>query len=317
MIDINKFTDRLWYLYFINEGIFFFSFNSDPKDSFHSVLPRYNERYACKDITDMESGLIPAKVWYNLNGNSSQKAEDLIFQHCHGVVFSEHSDLLKILSEWNYYSIKKSKFPLLVFSRDTLNSVKLNCVVSSMCVDANFLQTELPNSEYMYRNQATLINTLGVPAPVMPSGLIKLWNNWIAARNIFAYSKKYYCAEFYGYPSKLNLLRGKNLYKTPQDEDMVKYLLFYTLGMNKFEIEKLQDIGFVWNRYNQVWVGADGSVDEGELRSFIAQDNMATPDNLGFVPEWYASIDLARYSSSRERGGNRFDNSVLWKQFCA
>ena len=314
MIEIYNITQRLWYLYYVNSGIYLFSLNIDKNFDFNTYLPGFKDRYECAEIASFaNSDLIPDKIKHDFVGSDDLSLP--IFQKCRGIMFNDRNDLFKLLNEWNYFQRKQGQFPLLVFSRDTLNAVKLNCVVSNMCIDANFLQSELPNSEYMYRNQATLTNALSVPAPILPTGLIRLWNNWINNKNIFGYSKKYYCAEYYGYPTKLNLLRGKNLFKEPQNKDMVRYLLFHTLVMNKYDIEKLQDIGFIWNRYNQVWAGAGGSVNEPELRSFIANDNMATPDTMGFVPEWYAHIDIAKHSTARERGGNKYDNTVLWRQF--
>lgn len=312
MIDITDITKRTWYLYSVSTGFYLFALHKDIK--MNECIPGFLDRYDCREIESFAtSDVIHEKIKKDFIG--TEDINSRMFHDCHGIMFNQTQDLFKMLSEWNYVQRKRGLSPILIFSRDTLNSVKLNCVVSNMCIDANFLQTELPNCEYMYRNQATLTNALSVPAPILPSGLIKLWRSWLSTKNLFGYSRKYYCAEYYGYPTKLNLLRGKNLYKEPQNQDMVRYLLFHTLVMDKFDIEKLQDIGFVWNRYNQVWAGAGGNVDEAELRSFIDKDNMATPDTLGFVPEWYASIDIAKQSHAKERGGNKFDNSVLWRQF--
>ena len=313
MIDITDITKRTWYLYSLSTGFYLFALNKDVK--INDFLPGYKDRYDCRDIDSFAtSEYVTDKLKNDFVGKENINTR--LYHDCHGVMFNNTYDLFKMLSEWNYVQGKRGLHPLLVFSRDTLNSVKLNCIVSNMCIDNYFLlQSEFPDSDTMYRNQATLTSAISIPRPILPMWLIRYWSNWLDARKIFGYSKKYYCVEYYGYPTKLNLLRGKNLYKDPQNEDMVRYLLFYTLVMNKYDIEKLQDIGFVWNRYNQVWVGAGGNVDEGELKSFIDRDNMATPDTMGFVPEWYANLDIAKQSSAKERGGNKFDNSVLWKQF--
>lgn len=310
MLDLKDIYKRLWYLYYCSDGIFLFPL--DPAAELDKFVPGYRERYECRVIDSLAySEAVPRKIKSDFIGSGDPSQP--LFSQTKGAVFLRHGDLFRLLCEWDYTNRRRGATPLLFFSRDTLDAPKLNCIVSNTCMDAAFIGDELPDNEYMYRSQSTLTYALSLPAPVLPAGLGSLWRSWYSSRSVFGCSKKYYCDVYYGYRSKPDLLRPSALKHTKEKPDMLRYLLFHTLVMRKFDIVRLQELGFAWNRHLSAWVGAGGSVDEAGLEAFIAADNMATPETLGFVPEWYARRSVA--SGLEFEKSETSDNSALWKQF--
>lgn len=309
-VKLTDITKRTWMM--INNSMGILLLHIDPTIDTNFFVPDFKTRYSAILLKENEGwGSVPAPL--------KKKAEIAAGGFLNGIFFNYTEDAFRVLSEWNYMNRRTNQTPFLIYERETLDSVKINCVITMSCADYIFAQKMLPQAGILYRNKDTLTNALQIPGIPKSGHLKELWGKWDSSREIFGYSRKYFCEKFYGYPAQLQMIREKHLSTIKDDKDKLLYIALQALVMEDYEIKALMAIGFVWNRYIQSWIGETNTLDIMELDDFLRKDSLATPATMGFVPEWHAELSISgiiRQHISREmkkmNSTRAFDNSGLW-----
>lgn len=311
-MDIPNILKRTWIMDGNAKG--FILLHVDPNIQNDDYIPDCTRRYRCEVVEKLsECKTIDPAIKHKLLTAEGDLS---------GIYFYEADDAYRVLKEWNYRNRLLNQTPFLIYEREALDTAKVNCVVTTSCADYIFVQKQLPGIGPLYRNKETLTNAMQIPGIPRLETLMGFWQDWLTNREIFGYSRKYYCEIAYGYPTKLHLLRERNLSgRWDGDADKHKYYLLQLLSMESYEISELMNMGFVWNRYIQSWAGESTMISIRDLDDFIRKDTLATPATLRFVPEWSAGIELqklfghgaAAASRAMRPGVHNFDNSGLWR----
>ena len=309
-VKLEDLIKRTWIM--INNSAGVLLLHMDRSLDTNSFVPDFQSRYRSIYL----NGTVG---WGSVPAHLRKKAESAAGDFSTGIFFNYPEDSFKILSEWNYMNRRTNRTAFLIYEREALDAVRINCVITMSCADHIFAQTALPQAGILYRNKDTLTNALQIPGiPKIPH-LKDLWEKWSASRNVFGYSRKYFCEKVYGYPTQLQLIRERHLSHVKKDADQMMYMILQALAMEDYEIKHLMNMGFVWNRYIQSWIGEETTLSIRELDDFLRRDSLATPATMGFVPEWHADLDLfdiirrhATRAMTTKNSTRAFDNTGLW-----
>ncbi len=309
-VKLADIIQRTWMVINNSSGVLLLHMDDGLDTGFY--VPDFGSRYSAILLKGMNG-------WSSVPAPLRKKAEVAAGRLLNGIFFNYSDDASRILTEWNYMNRRTNRTPFLIYEREVLDAPKINCVITTSCADYIFAQKMLPQAGILYRNKDTLTNALQIPGIPKTGHMKDLWERWTGSREVFGFSRKYFCEKAYGYPAQLQLIREKHLSMGRDNREKLLYIVLQSLAMEDFEIKALMAMGFIWNRYIQAWIGADGSLDIAELDDFLRKDSLATPATLGFVPEWHADINiesLIRQHSSREmtksNSAKAFDNSGLW-----
>lgn len=309
-VELDDIIQRTWIMVNNNAGVLLL--HIDPHIDTNFFVPDFKSRYNAILLNGLEG-------WSSVPVQLKKKVEIATGGFLNGIFFRYNENVFKIISEWNYMNRKSNKTPFLIYEREILDSVKINCVVTMSCADYIFSQKMLPQAGLLYKNKDTLTNALQIPGIPKTGHLKDLWGKWNEHREIFGYSRKYFCEKAYGYPAQLQLIRERHLSPAKDDKEKLLYILLQALAMEDYEIKTLMAMGFVWNRYIQAWIGETNTLDILELDDFLRKDSLATPATMGFVPEWHAEksiTNIIRQHVSREmtkmNSFKAFDNTGLW-----
>lgn len=309
-VKLEDLVKRTWIM--INNSAGVLLLHMDPKLDTNFFVPDFRSRYSSIYLNNSEG-------WNSVPAHLRRKVESAVGDFPTGIFFNYPEDSFKVLSEWNYMNRRTNRTAFLIYEREALDAVKINCVITMSCADYIFAQNMLPQAGILYKNKDTLTNALQIPGVPKISHLKELWNKWVSSHNLFGYSRKYFCEKAYGYPAQLPLIRERHLTLQKDDREKMLYIMLQALAMEGYEIKSLMNMGFVWNRYIQAWIGEESTLAVRELDDFLRRDSLATPATMGFVPEWYAGLDLAGIIRSHTTRGmtaknstRAFDNTGLW-----
>lgn len=309
-----SFLNRIWIMLVTANGIIFL--HCDPDIDHNFFIPDFSRRYKSANVKNCNTsqcvaGEIRNKLQTITNG------DDESYNTLSGIYFYEPTDVYSVLNEWNYMNRRTNQTPILIYERELLDTVKVNCIVTMSCMDYIFAQKKIPQTGPLYRNKETLTNALQTPGLPKLSAIEKIWDYWTNNKNIHCNSRKYFCEKVYGYPTQPDMLRERNLIsKYDGDPDKHEYLLLRLLAMEDGETSELSKIGFVWNRYVQAWAGESTLISYSKLDDFIRKDQLATPATMGFVPAWCAEKEVTKAITKGAKHNDRmqiFDNSSLWR----
>lgn len=288
--------DRMWCVFNTNIGIFFLYCGKKYRTEEFIYRSLVTESPAIIESIS-KTTLLSSEYSARFAARAGADASGFIFPQSAGAFLME---------EWNYNLLKARISPYLIYERDFLGKTKINCIVTSNCIDSLYT-SRLPKASEIYFNQSSLTKAYSFPLCPKAVPLANAMTSKKRNAKIIDESKRFLLECRHGKPAPLAFIKENEL-----TGGEVEYILLHSLRLHPDEIEKLGTLNMEWNRTIQAWVGWEKNVDIDGIRKIISRDKVPTKEQLGFVPEWYSSMIISeRLAEQRKYGRIKKEETIL------
>ena len=271
MMETAHMDGRIWSIEQQNDGTTFSRFSPLPEN-----VRSHLDKYLRTMYSDKSGGIVPVRAPEEYMHEYHPETEFGYFapKHC------MHSALERLMSD--VFLKTATNTACFFVRRSILGSPDIAAFTATSCIDYVFATNYFREFSYLYRNTDRMIMTLRIDAVPDYRIVMRKWDVWCRKINIIDHSRRFLLVEKNG-------VHG-----------------LYTLGIGSELIETIQETSFEWDRTNQLWVSKKANLEDLAVMSdIIREDSLPDPSSIGFVPEWYCSIQGRKNSY-----GSAMD---LWK----